>query len=282
MTKDMRVEDVMTKDPVVATLPGTRSDVLRLLVTHKVTGVPVIKKDGTYEGIVARKHIFAKPEEEHLALLLRKEYPPVSPEATVKEVARLMVDKRLHHVAVCRDSKVVGIVTPADLLPVVHKLGLETPVDEVLHSVCVPVYEDTPLVTANEIMRVARVFALPVLNDVGRLSGIITDRDIFDLSRINGTPAIQELGLAQEDNPWAWEGLRNVMRLYYEERKIELPKVMVRDVMVKNVMTVSSKTGVSEAARIMQKNDFGQLPVKDPHDRLLGLLTELDVIRVLL
>ncbi|MCJ2519642.1 MAG: CBS domain-containing protein, partial [Candidatus Thermoplasmatota archaeon] len=229
MAEDARVKEVMTKDPVVATLPGTRTEVLRLLATHKVTGVPVVKSDGTYAGIVARKHIFEKPEEEQLALLVKKDYPHVSPDTPVREIAQIMLDTGLHHVAVCEDSKVVGIATPADLLQVVERLGLDTAVDELLQSTCVPVYEGTPLGTANEIMRLARVFALPVLDDAGRLSGIITDRDIFDLSRINGTAVIQELGLADEDNPWAWEGLRNVMKLYYEERKVELPQVSVRE-----------------------------------------------------
>ncbi len=144
-----------------------------------------------------------------------------------------------------------------------------------------PVYEGTPLAVANEIMRVARVFALPVLDTRGRLVGIITDRDMFDMGRVNGTAAVQELGLANEENPWMWEGLRSVMKLYYEERKVELPDVSVGEAMVKNVKAVSAKTTVSEAARIMRKEDYGQLPVKDSRDRLLGLLTELDVIRVL-
>ncbi len=282
MTSEERVGEIMTENPIVGTLPGTRADVLRLLVTHKVTGVPVVKDDGTYAGIVARKHFFAKPEEDQLALLMVKEAPSVSPDTPVGEVVRIMLEGDFHHIAVCEDSKVVGIVTPTDIFPIVESLDISTPVDQVLETVCVPVYEGTPLEAANEIMRVAHVFALPVLDDSGRLTGIITDRDVFNLSSINGTSAMRDMGLAAEENPWSWEGLRNVMKLYYEERKVELPKVAVRDVMVKKVTTVSSKTSVSEAARIMHKNDFGQLPVKDPHDRLLGLLTEMDVIRVLL
>ncbi len=282
MTTDMKVGEIMTRDPIVGTLPGTRSDVLRLLVTHKLTGVPVVMEDGTYAGIVTRKHFFAKPDEDQLALLLRKDAPSVTPNTAVGEVVRIMLEGDIHHVAVCEDSKVVGIVTPTDIFPLVESMNLETPVDQVLKTVCVPVYEGTPLEAANEIMRVANVFALPVLDGSGRLTGIITDRDVFNMSSINGTAAIRDMGLAEEENPWSWEGLRNVMKLYYEDSKVELPKIPVREVMVKKVTTVSSKTSVSEAARIMHKNDFGQLPVKDPHDRLLGLLTEMDVIRVLL
>lgn len=282
MISKMPVSDVMTKDPIVANLPGNRTEVLRLLVKKNVTGVPVVRSDGTYAGFVARKHIFARPQEEQLALLVQKDYPTVQPDTPLEAVARTMVEGDAYHVTVCHDSKVVGIVTPADLLPVVADEKLDTPVDQVLRSVCVAVYEGTPLPTANEIMKIARVFALPVLDDDGRLVGIITDRDIFGQSRVDPGAAMQELGLADEENPWAWEGLRNVMKLYYDVRKVELPKTPVRDLMVEDVVTVSAKTGVSEAARLMSRNDYGQLPVMDAQNRIQGLLTELDVVRVLL
>jgi CBS domain-containing protein len=51
--------------------------------------------------------------------------------------------------------------------------------------------------------------------------------------------------------------------------------------MVKNPTTVFRKTSVSEAARIMRKNDFGQLPVRDSKDHLLAMIYDLDVISVL-
>lgn len=282
MPKKALAKDVMTKDPITVTVPGSRGEALRLLVKHTVTGLPVVKEDGSYVGFVARKHIFERPDEDQLALLTRKDYPTLASDAPIEEAAKLLAGTEYHHLTVVEDGKVVGIVTSADLLPVVDEMGLDTAVDQVLHSLCVPVYEGTPLAVANEIMRVSRVFALPVLDDQGLLSGIITDRDLFDMGRVNGTAAVQELGLANEENPWMWEGLRSVMKLYYEERKVKLPAVPVGEVMIRDVKAVSPKTSVSEAARIMHKEDYGQLPVKDSRDRLVGLLTELDVIRVLL
>lgn len=275
------VAAVMTKDPIVATLPGNRTEVLRLLVTNKVTGVPVVRNDGTYAGFVARKHIFARPEEEQLALLVQKDYPVVSPETPVRELARTLVEGRYYHATVTEDSRVVGIVTPADLLEVVSRRKIDTPVDDLVAPTTVAVYEGTPLQAANTIMTLGQVFALPVLDAEGRLSGIITDRDIFGLSRIDSSAAIQQLGLASEENPWTWDGLRSVMRLYHDVQKVELPEVPVHEVMVRDVVTVHSKAAVSEAARLMRRHDYGQLPVMDPHDRLQGLLTELDVIRTL-
>ncbi|MFQ5919658.1 MAG: CBS domain-containing protein [Thermoplasmata archaeon] len=282
MAQPQRVDEIMTKDPIVATLPGNRTEVLRLLVKNKITGVPVVRNDGTYAGFVARKHIFARPEEEQLALLVQKDYPVVSPDSSLADLAQILAKGRFYHATVNEDSHVVGIVTPADFLGLVDQKRLETPVEEFLDSTTVAVYEGTPIQTANTIMAIAKVFALPVLDNQGRLSGILTDRDVFGLSRVDGSAAIQDMGLAQEEDSWTWEGLRNVMRLYYDVEKIELPDVPVKEVMVRDVVTVSTKTGVSEAARTMRKHDYGQLPVMNPHNRLEGLLTELDVLGCLL
>ena len=92
--------------------------------------------------------------------------------------------------------------------------------------------------------------------------------------------AVSAMGLNEEEG-WSWEGLRNVMRLWYEVSKIELPGVPIKEIMVRDPTTVFKKTAISEAARIMRKNDFGQLPVRDNKDRLLAMIYDHDIISVL-
>ena len=276
----MRVKDIMTEDPIVAKLPGSRTEILRIMVTKKLTGVPVVKKDGTYVGFVARKHIFASPTEEQLALLVQKDWPTTVKTGNVEDVARLFVDGDIHHMPVVSKKKVVGMLTPADFLEAVQKKNVATPISELVRSPCVPVYEKTPLKVALEIIKVAKVFALPVLDKAGKLTGIITDRDIFNQSHIDGSIAISDLGLGDDEDSWSWDGLRNVMKLYYEESKIDLPKIYVEKVM-KPPVTVFEKTGAAEAARMMMMEDFGQLPVIDMNDRLVAMLYELDVVATL-
>ncbi len=271
----------MTKNPIVAVLPGSRTEVLKLLVTHTLTGVPVVKKDGTLAGFVARKHIFAKPEEEQLALIMVRDYPSVESTQDIKSVARTFIKEDLHHLPVVHKGRLVGIITPADFLGYIGGLGLDKPVEEILRSPCVAIHESTPLNIASEIMRLGKVFALPVLDNDGRLAGLISDRDVFNLSIINGSVAIHDLGLAGDEDAWTWEGLRNVMRLYYEEKKISLPKIAVRDIMIRKPVTVFRKTGTSEAATLMYRYDFGQLPVVDSNDRLFAMLYELDIVAAL-
>ncbi len=271
----------MTRKPITAKLPGARTDVLRLLVKNKITGVPVVRADGTLAGFVARHHLFAKPDEEQLAMVMVRDYPSIQTGASLQEIARTLVAGDLHHLPVADGGKLVGIVTPADLMEVIAGMGIERPVEEIVHTPCVAVHEGTPINVASTISRLGNVFALPVLDDEAHLVGIVTDRDIFGLSGIDRKAAVHELGLAGDEDAWNSEGLRNVMRLVWEERKIDLPRRPVREVMVRKPVTVFRKTSVSEAARLMAQHDFGQLPVVDARDGLVAMVYELDVVRVL-
>jgi CBS domain-containing protein len=279
----MIVSEIMTDKPIVAEVPGTRTDILKLLVRENITGVPVIKRsDKSLVGFVTRQDIFSRPEEEQLALLIRRDCPTISPDSDVKDAARLIVENGVRHIPVVEDGRLEGIVTPKDLLIVVEKNNDMTPVIEIERSTCVPIYEGSPLSVALITFKVANVTALPVLDENARLTGIITDRDIFNQSVVDGSVVMSDLGLSQDLENWSWEGLRNVMKLWYEVSKVELPNLPVREVMVRNPTSVFSKTPASEAARMMRKNDFGQLPLRGARDNLIGMIYDTDVISTIL
>ncbi len=109
----------------------------------------------------------------------------------------------------------------------------------------------------------------------------MTDRDIFNRLYINGQVTMADVGIGGDEDEWTWEGLRNVMKMWFEVSKIEMPAVPVRDIMIRDPTTVFGKSAVSDAARTMRRNDFGQLPVRDSRDNLIAMLYDLDVISVL-
>lgn len=278
----MKVKEVMTENPIVAELPGTRTDVLKTLVKHNVTGMPVVKSsDGLLAGFVTRQDIFSKPEEEQLALVMRRDYPNIGPNASVKDAARIMIDQHLAHLPVVEKGKLVGILTPTDLLIVVEKENPQIAVEEIVRSPCIPIYHNSPLIVALATFRAAKVAALPVLDDEAKLVGILTDRDIFNRTVVDRSVVMSDLGISDEDDNWTWEGIRNVMKLWYEVSRVDLPKLTVKDIMVKNPMTVFRKTLVGDAARTMRKHDFGQLPVRDSKDNLVAMIYDLDVVSTL-
>ena len=279
----MKVRDIMTENPIVAELPGTRTEVLKKLVESNKTGMPVVKRsDGTLAGFVTRQDIFSKPEEEQLALVMRRDHPTVSPNANVKDAARTMVEQVLSHLPVVEKGKLVGIVTPTDLLIVVERENPQVAVEDIVRSPCIPIYSGAPLSVALATFRAAKVYALPVLDDDAKLVGIVTDRDLFNQSVVDSNVVMSDLGLANGADNWNWEGIRNVMKLWYEVSKVNLPKLTVKDIMVQSPVTVFKKTLVADAAKTMRKQDFGQMPVRDSKDNLVAMIYDTDVISTLI
>jgi len=278
----MKVKEIMTENPIVAELPGTRTEVLKRLVKNNITGMPVIKSDdGSLAGFVTRQDIFAKPDEEQLALVMRRDVPTIGPNASVKDAARTIVDKNLSHLPVVEKGRLVGLLTPTDMLIVVERENPQVAVEDIVRSPCVPIYAGAPLTVALATFKSAKALALPVLDDDAKLVGIITDRDIFNQTVIDSAVVMSDLGISDDEDNWTWEGLRNVMKLWYEVSRVDLPKVAVKEIMVKDPMTVFRKTLVGDAARTMRKHDFGQLPVRDSKDNLVAMIYDIDVVSTL-
>lgn len=279
----MKVKEIMTENPIVAELPGTRTEVLKALVKNNITGMPVIKSsDGTIAGFVTRQDIFERPEEEQLALVMRRDYPTISPKASVKDAARILVKDNLSHLPVVDKGILLGIITPTDLLVVVEKENPQLMVEQIVRSPCIPIYCGAPLTVALATFRAAGVNALPVLDDDAKLVGIVTDRDIFNQSVVDSSVVMSDLGLSNGENNWNWEGIRNVVKLWYEVSKVNLPRLLVQDIMIQNPTTVFKKTLVGDAARIMRKQDFGQLPMRDSKDNLIAMIYDIDVVSTLI
>jgi len=76
-------------------------------------------------------------------------------------------------------------------------------------------------------------------------------------------------------------GLVTLSRLgkYYSEHKDPKP-VMVKEVMVSQVITVTPDTSTLEAIQLMQDKHIGCLPVLNSHRKLVGVVTEQDLLPV--
>lgn len=280
--KSMKVKDVMDKKPIIAEVPGTREDVLRIFGKYEVSGVPVVRA-GTKEfaGIVTRSDIFKNPEENQLAMIINRNPITISPDASLKRAAKIFYEKRIHGIPVVKGKNLVGVISPTDILRVIAEKEDDI-VENYLSPIFIPIYQETPLPVVMKIFRLTHASALPVLNDEGELAGIVADGDLFTFSHLHETVDKSSLGLGEDEDVWTWEGIRDVMRLYYETSKIELPPVPVKEVMVRDVITAYIKSKISDTARKMLENDVDQLPVIDENDDIVGMIYDVDIMKALL
>jgi acetoin utilization protein AcuB len=118
-------------------------------------------------------------------------------------------------------------------------------------------YTVTPETTLPEAVRLTGqrgIRHLPVLEGE-RLVGIVSDRD---LKRAMASPATS---------------------LEIHELRYLLDTLQVGEIMTRAVITIGPQAPVEDAARLMVLEKVGALPVTD-HDRLIGLVTETDVLRL--
>ncbi|MGA1820492.1 MAG: CBS domain-containing protein [Thermoplasmatota archaeon] len=277
----MNVSEIMVKDPVVAELPTTREEVLSLLVKHKRTGMPVVDSDGKVLGIITRKNIFENPGEEQVAVIMEWDVPTISPSATVEKAARMMWEQDVRRLPVVKKNELVGLVTPSDVLKVVEKNKVEFPVEKFISKPTVCIYKNTPANVAATMINLSKVYALPVLDDEGHLCGLVTDRDLFDFKFLGENITLTTLGISEDEDSWTWEGLRNVMNLYYQEAKIQLPKEPVERYMATDLSTVYRLAPCWEAAKTMRMKDYDQIPVVDKEDNLNAMVYDMDLMKAL-
>ena len=118
-------------------------------------------------------------------------------------------------------------------------------VSEVMHT---PVVSTTPHATlreAAELMEARNVGCLAVVDQLGYLTGIVTDRDI----------AIRGVGTGRS------------------------PDTTVEAVMTRDVATVSPHADLSTAQMTMQKRGIRRLPVADDMWRPRGMISMDDIVR---
>ncbi|WP_123535251.1 CBS domain-containing protein [Halosimplex salinum] len=281
----MNVADVMTprEDLVTVELPGTRDDVLEYLQERSFSSVPVVTEgdDGEeFRGLVSRDALIDQPDEDQLALLV-EEVPTVTAEASLEELATLMVDERARRVPVV-DGRLEGIVTITDVVRAIATGDVDgdVTVEELATTEINCVYDGAPLHVAERELSHGNVPYGVALDEEGETSGMITEVDIIDVARV--VDGEEETGdnLASDDDDWKWESVKAVGSRYMPTRNVEIPAGPVSEFMTSDLVTISGRRTVQEAAQLMIEHDIEQIPMVSGDD-LEGIVRDMDLLEAL-
>lgn len=270
----------MTQDVVSVEIPGNRDDVLKILKRTGISGVPVIK-DGRLVGIITRKDLLRKPDETQLGLLMTPDPVTIGPDATIAEAARLMVKYDIRRLPVIEDGRLVGLLSVSDLILAIAQMKCTVPIRDIYTSQTFAIWEETPLTVVGRVMEISGFDAIPILDADTTLRGIISERDLIRNSVIEDSVGISDFSNGTDDDEWTWESIRDNHTLSYSISKVQIPRKPVKTAMVKNVIAVPLNAEVSECALKMKRARVDQLPVINGDKRLVAMLFDRDLIRVL-
>lgn len=276
----MKVEDFMTTEVVSVEIPGNRDDVLKILKRTGISGVPVLK-DGNLVGIITRKDMLRKADETQLGLLMTPDPATVSPDATIQDAARAMIEYDVRRLPVVEGENLVGLISVADLVSAIAQLRIKEEIKGRYVSQTYALWEETPLPLVARIMEISGFEAIPILDAESRLQGIISERDLIRHSSIEDTVEVSDFSNGTDDDEWTWESIRDMHTISYGISKIQLPDRPVKRAMISNVISVPMNAEVSECALKMKRGRVDQLPVVNGDKKLVAMLFDRDLIKAL-
>ncbi len=271
----------MTKDVVSVEIPSNRDDILKILKRTGISGIPV-RERGKVVGVVTRKDLLRKSEETQVALLMSPKPVVVTPDTPLSDAAAVMVRHNYRRLPVVDDNGIlVGLLSVADLIAAIAQLRIKDEIRDYYLSSTFALWEETPLPLVGRIMEISDVEAVPIMDERGVVSGIISERDLIRNSHIEDSVEVSDFSNGTDDDEWTWESIRDMHTVSYGVSKVQLPERPVRTAMVKNVVTVPKNAGVSECALLMKRSRVDQLPVVNGDKRLIAMLFDRELIRVL-
>jgi CBS-domain-containing membrane protein len=143
----------------------------------------------------------------------------------------------------------------------------ELRVGDIMTTDVVAARRDQPLKEIARLMYEHRVSGLPVLDDDGRLVGIVSEADLL---------RSEERAPEEEPKSLFLEWLLHPRRLEEWERRTR--GVRAADVMVTDVATVGPETTIREATKVLLHHGVKRLPVVDDQNRVVGIVSRQDLL----
>ena len=310
------VESLMTRELQTLTLDHTLGDAEDLFRRGPFRHVPIVE-DGKVYGIVSERDVLrhrppllgtaAEGDGDHRALqtplaeVMSRGLATVPSSASPDAALSLMLERHIDSVLVHDDRKqLCGIVTPSDFMKMIllfHRVCTESPelvrlrlvdldmsrglpldllfsrgarsVRDVMNKDYVSVSEGEAVAVAMETMQSLAVRHLPVVNARGKLVGLLSDREV-----LQALP----LPVPRQDPKWTERRFRE--RLFATQDR-QAPSGTAQLWATKDPTTIRPDALFVDAISLMMKQRLSALPViESDSDRLCGMLTKTDVLRV--
>jgi CBS domain-containing protein len=147
----LKAKDIMTRDVITIRPEATVEELARLLIEHRISGVPVIDNSGKLVGIVTENDLITQNKRLHIPTIIRlfdayimlgsgkmeeeirkmaaatvgdictRDVVTVDEDTTIEDIATIMSERKIHLLPVIKDDRVVGIIGKADVVGVMTR-----------------------------------------------------------------------------------------------------------------------------------------------------------------
>ena len=166
-------KSITLNTPLMTAAMDTVTETRMAIAIAREGGVGIIHKNMTIEQQADQVDRVKRSEN---GVIVNPFY--LAPENTVNDANQLMAKYKISGVPICREGKLVGIITNRDLR-FMTEYDYSLPISDVMtkeHLVTAPV--GTRLEDAQEILRQHKIEKLPIVDENGYLKGLITIKDI--------------------------------------------------------------------------------------------------------
>ncbi|MDH5019582.1 CBS domain-containing protein [Halobacterium rubrum] len=258
----MDISDIATNDYIEVEAEERLGKVRSIFESENPKGI-IVTEAGQYAGVVTERQLIQSHigDDTKVAAMVT-DAPKVSRTEDVRETARMLVEGGTKIAPVFEADQLWGVVTEDAILTAVLENLDALDVRDIYTENVVTVEEDESMGRVINLLREHGISRLPVVDDDGFLSGIVTRYDIVDF--------------VVRDTEKTTVGDRSGEI----ERLLDLP---VYDEMTSPVETASLDDSVRDAVEDMLENDYsGVIVTPEGDDRVVGgILTKTDVLRAL-
>jgi CBS domain-containing protein len=292
---DLPVQDVMKKDAVTVRDDALARAAVEMLIGQPFRALPVIDADRRVLGVVssgdlvARAGLGARLELlsamsdglrrsflDQVATLpvgevMTRDVTTVHTTDSVRTATRLMADRKLKRLPVVdADGRLAGVLARSDVLRAVGEtfprdLAAEPDhagaraIGELMHTDAPIARADATVSQLLDVVVSTRLNRAVVVDEDGRVMGIVTDADLI-----------------KSVDPSASVGI--VEALMGSAGRAPSARITAAELLTRPALTVGPDTPIAEAARLMTEKGFKVLCVVDRDGRLLGIVDRADLL----
>jgi len=258
----MLVSEIMSREILSVKPSDSITDFISIMEKEHVHEAPVIdgkKLKGMvkFDTLVARG--IADPSKQKISSIMESPPPILKPDQSIEEAAEILFKTGLRALPVIDGSTVAGIVAIWDVLDAAGstKSFRQTTAGTVM-SIAEVIGHDSDIGTARVIMRERGVSRLPVVNEDGKLIGILGTMDLIK-------------AIKRPKEKMSWYGMAAEM-----ERIVSLP---VSNVMNDRPPTAKKTDSLTDIVRIMNNSKCSGVTITE-NNIPIGIVTIKDLLEV--